>query len=587
MDEQLIQFEQLAASEFAAQRFAAAALYLEKLLALAPHHTAAMLNLGLCRQRMGDTAAAIKLFQQVCEMSANTVQARCYLGDALREAGQPQSAAEALLTALRIAPLEAEPHACYGVFLQQYGLVDEAISHLRQALAIAPGNADVWCNFGLALQTAGDISAALIAYRQALRLNATHLPAASNLLMCMQYDYFATAAHFRSAAKAWGNMTQQQALRLRKPSPHRRPGRLRVGYVSADFSQHPVGWFFLPVISGHDLSRIETFCYANQSAKDDLTLRIIAATEHWREVAALDDTSLWQLIVADEIDVLIDLSGHTAGHRLPVFAAQPAAVQFSWLGYFAGIGLSQMDAMIFGDQQLGQQGELFFSETVERLPRCHFCYSPPAYAPPPKLREQNAPLVFGSFSNIAKINEQVISLWADVLQAVPGSRLVLKWKSLGNEQSVQQLLNRFKAYGCTTEQLEFRGASSHADMLAEYGDIDIVLDPFPFSGALTTCEALWMGLPVVTLLWQRPVARQTLSILSCLHLEEFIAQTASDYIAICCRLAADPIKRRQLRTTLRDSMQTSALMNGRDLATHLETVYFRYAYTKGVLTASD
>jgi predicted O-linked N-acetylglucosamine transferase (SPINDLY family) len=401
--------------------------------------------------------------------------------------------------------------------------------------------------------------------------------------MCLQYEPGASAREMRAAAAVWGRSAAPPAAP--SAASGRRVGRLRVGYVSADFLMHPVGWFFLPVARHHDQNKIETFCYANQSRHDALTDQLEGMVGHWRDIRALDDAAACELIAADGIDVLVDLSGHTSGNRLGIFARRPAPLQFAWLGYFASTGLAAIDAAIFGADQVAPGSEAFFVEPVERLARSHFCYAPPAYAPAVRARPEDAAPVFGSFSNAAKLNDDVLRTWAGVLAAVPGSRLVLKWKTFGEPAIRASMHARLERAGCAPDRVELRGPTEHAAMLDEYGDIDIALDPYPFSGALTTCEALWMGVPVVTLEWQRPVARQTLALLRCIGLDDLVAATPAAYIDICRRLAADRARLRELRATLRERIAGSALMDGAGMAGALEEVYFRHARQRGLRAA--
>lgn len=576
---------QQAELQFAAGHYARAAELLLPLLRTLPTDAAVRVNLGLCRQRMGDLPAAEMLYREAIGMDAGFAQAWTSLGDLLRESGQPETAFEALQRAVVLAPGHASAHLGLGLLLQQYGRVGEAVAALRRALACDPGAADTWCNLGTALQDAGAIAEALAAYRKALALAPGHRAAASNLLMGMQYDGAKSARELRQAAADWGHRMAVEAPLCARVL--RKPGRLRIGYVSGDFAMHPVGWFFLPVAQAHDRTVIETFCYANQARRDAMTGRIEAAVDHWRDIRALDDAATCRLVERDGIDVLVDLSGHTAGGRLGVFARKPAPLQFSWLGYFASTGLASIDAVILGSEQAGPGGQAFFVEPIELLARSHFCYAPPAYAPPVRDRaaDHDHPLVFGSFGNTAKLNDDVIRTWSRVLAAVPGSRLLLKWKTLADASCLAELVARFAQAGCSIDRIELRGPSEHAAMLAEYGEIDIALDPYPFSGALTSYEALWMGVPVVTLGSMRPVGRQTLALLRCVGLDELVAQTPDEYVAIARRLAADRQRLCRLRSGLRAQVVASPLLDGAGLARALEGVYQRYAAKVGLVAA--
>ena len=270
-------------------------------------------------------------------------------------------------------------------------------------------------------------------------------------------------------------------------------------------------------------------------------------------------------------------SGHTAGNRLLLFTRRPAPVQASWLGYPGTTGLSSIDYLVMDAISAPPDAERWCVEALARLPYGRFSYMPPSYAPAvvePASR-RGGPLTFGSFNNVAKLGPEVVQLWAKVLAASPGSRLVLKWKSLGDAATRERVAGAFAAAGLAPERLELRGRSPHAQMLAEYGDIDIALDPFPFSGGLTSCEALWMGVPVVTLPGDRPASRQTLGFLHGLGLDDLAAGSKADYVRIAAALAADSGRRAELRETLRSRMAASPLADASLFTPTLEAAFRR------------
>ncbi|MBY0431662.1 MAG: hypothetical protein K2Q10_10725, partial [Rhodospirillales bacterium] len=429
-----------------------------------------------------------------------------------------------------------------GAVLAYQGRADEAVACFRRVLAFDPGNA----------------------------------LAHANLLMCLNYLPGLSGRAVREAHEDWA---RGQAEPLRAGwQPHgnnRDPGRrLRLGYVSADFGRHPVGFFLARVLPAHDREAVEVFCYSCRAAEeeDDLSRRLAGDAGHWRRVGDLDDDALAERVREDGIDILVDLAGHSAGHRLGLFARKPAPVQVSWLGYFATTGMSAFDATIMDADTVPPGAEAEFVEPVVRLPRLRFCYDPPepapAVAPPPCLERGH--ITFGSFNNLAKLSPAVIALWARVLHAVPASRLVLKWMSLADPLLCRILVESFSVHGIAPERIEPRGPSPHARMLAEYGDVDIALDPFPFGGGLTSCEALWMGVPVVTLPGERPASRQTLGFLRCLGLGELAADSAGDYVVKAAALAADPARLAVLRQDLRGRMAASSLCDGPGFARDLE-----------------
>jgi protein O-GlcNAc transferase len=402
-----------------------------------------------------------------------------------------------------------------------------------------------------------------------------------NALVSLEYDPDVADEERLAQATLWGGWATAKAGGLHPRPPLRSlEGRpLRVGYVSADFCQHTVGLFVKDVLLAHDPERVKIFAYSAGQVNDWVTAAIRVACT-FREVAALDDIALAAQIRRDEIDVLVDLSGHTGGSRLTVFAHRPAPVQVSWLGYFATTGLSVMDAVLLDDWHAPPGTQAQFVEEIVRLPGGRFCYTPVPFAPaevapPPCVA--NGYVTFGSFNNTAKLNPGVFTLWARILATVPDSRLVLKWRTFQDAALCQSVREAFAGQGIAPERIELRGASFHADVLKEYADIDIALDPFPFTGGLTSCEALWMGVPVVTWPQSRVVSRQTYAFVSVIGLPELAGQSANDYVRIAVELAADKARLQALRTELRQRMRTSSLCDVTAFATSLEDAFLELA----------
>lgn len=461
-----------------------------------------------------------------------------------------------------------------GHLYYQFGFFMEASACFERAQATAPKELSHQINLAAVLRDMGQHHQAGFIYDQLLQQLPDHAVVQRNALISLEYDPDVSDAVRLARAKAWG----QWAI-ARVGGIHSRPtfrpleGRaLRVGYVSADLCQHTVGLFLKDVLKAHDKKRVQLFAYSAGSVKDWLTSEIATGCT-MRDVSALDDEALVQSIRADAIDVLVDLSGHTSGSRLTAFAHRPAPVLVSWLGYFATTGLPVMDAVLLDEWHAPPGTESQFVEPIIRLPAGRFCYTPVPWAPdevsaPPCL--QRGFITFGCFNNTAKYNKGLLDLWAKVLIAVPGSRLVLKWRSFNDEDFCQHVSGEFAKRGVAPERIELRGPSFHADMLKEYADIDIALDPFPFTGGLTSCEALWMGVPVVTWPQSRVVSRQTHALLHQIGLSELSVNSADDYVCIAAKLAADPATLAQMRATLRDLMRASQLMDTTAFARQIE-----------------
>jgi predicted O-linked N-acetylglucosamine transferase (SPINDLY family) len=470
----------------------------------------------------------------------------------------------------------AETNNNLGNALASRGAHRDAEVCFERALSIKPEFAEAYANLGNAFREQGRIAAALASYERALALEPRSPSIRSGRLLALTYSPAWSSAEILAEAEAFAALVEPTEQVTAWPNDRDPERKLRIGYVSGDFRRHPVGYFLSAVLASHDKREVDVFCYANSAQKDDLTERLRGHADHWRAITGLTDDSVARRIIADEIDILVDLSGHTAQNRLGLFARKPAPVQLSWLGYWGTTGLASMDYLLSDAVTVSVGEERFYSEQVIRLPTGRFCYAPPDYAPqpsfePPMLR--SGFVTFGSFNNLAKLGPDVARLWAEVLKAVPESWLLLKWFSLSDEAVRQRVQGIFKEFGISSDRLILRGRSPHADMLAEYGDIDIALDPFPFSGGLTSCEALWMGVPVVTLPGDAAPSRQTQGFLHTLGLDGWVATSAPDYVAIAAGLAADGASLQNFRRDLRSRMAASPLCDGPTFTRGLEAAF--------------
>jgi predicted O-linked N-acetylglucosamine transferase (SPINDLY family) len=355
---------------------------------------------------------------------------------------------------------------------------------------------------------------------------------------------------------------------------HDRHGRLRLGFVSPDLAQHPVGCFLVRVLENLSREQHETTCYSDRTVKDALTHRLQAAATQWRDVFGMNDDRLAEQIRADGIDILFDLAGHTGHNRLLVFARKPAPIQVTWAGYVGTTGLKAMDYLLADHYEVPPGAERHYQEQVLRMPEGYVCYDPPIDAPPvatlPALDRGAATL--GCFNNPAKVTLQAIEVWAEILRQLPGARLVLKYKGWDNGSVARRFTEMFVAQGIDPGRLELLGASPHAELLAEYNRIDLALDPFPYSGGLTTCEALWMGVPVVTCPGETFAGRHSLSHLTNVGLTETIAGDLDEYVKLAVALAGDLPRLAMLRAGLRERMAASPLCDGKRFANNLVSI---------------
>ena len=473
-----------------------------------------------------------------------------------------------------------------GALLLNFGYLARARDCFERVQLLAPHDLRPPMNLANLARDSGDHATAQRLY-EALQLAQPNSPVIRrNALVSQEYNPGVTDAQRLANACAWGDWAIAQAggwqarppLRSRADSTVGALLPLRIGYVSADLCQHTVGLFVKGIFHAHKspsggvgANPVCVFAYSSGSLSDWVSDAIRAACT-WRDVSGLDDAALATLIRQDQIDVLIDLSGHTAGSRLTVFAHRPAPVQVAWLGYFATTGLSYIDAVLLDEWHAPAGTQAQFAERIVQLPGGRMCYQPvpwaPAVAPAPCL--QTGYITFGSFNNTGKLNAGVFDVWSQVLAAVPLSRLVLKWRSLADETLCDSIRAAFADRGIDPSRIELRPASFHADVLLQYADIDIALDPFPFTGGMTSCESLWMGVPVITWPQSRVVSRQTFALLNQIGLPELAAKDAEDYVRVAVELANNPQRLIHLRQTLRQRMQASPLCDVAGFTQNLE-----------------
>jgi protein O-GlcNAc transferase len=481
-----------------------------------------------------------------------------------------------LQRAVALNPLDALAHSNLGNGLMRLGRFAEAVQHHEQATRLAPEQIIVHTNLAHALKASGRPKDALIALKNALALDADRLDLHSQTLFLRQYELDSVSDPNLQDAVHFGRLAARQATARTEWPNARRPGkRLRVGLLSGDLREHPVGYFIesvLVALAADQGEQIEVFAYATTQASDALADRLRACCSVWREVANLSDGELAACICSDGVDVLIDLAGHTFNNRLPVLAWRPAPLQVSWLGYCATTGLAEVDAFIADPWVAPPRADDQFIEPVLRLPHTFLCFTPPQFdvsvAPLPAL--SGGGVRFGGFNDLAKMNDAVVAVWSRVLQAVPHSILVLQSAALQDADVRQAVLARYEQHGIPADQLELRPAQPRAEYLAGYGQIDISLDPFPYPGGTTTLESLWMGVPVLTLPGTTALSRQGLSVMTNLALTEWVATSEDDYVHRAVRHANDLVGLSALRGSLRPRLLASPLCDAPRFAQDFE-----------------
>jgi protein O-GlcNAc transferase len=457
------------------------------------------------------------------------------------------------------------------------GRLESALCFYDACLKSQPRSLDAQLGAAAVLVDLWKNDDAVAAYERALEMAPGAGPIFSALLFHHHYLSPVDPARMLALHRAYGAMLQntwpQAATGYpQQPAPER---RLRIGYVSPNLSRHSVGYFIEPVIRSHDRRRFEVFCYYNHALADDATRRMREAADGWRDIATRDDESVVRMVRDDAIDILIDLAGHSKGNRLDVFARRPAPVQITWLGYPDTTGLASMDYRLTDHvADPAPAAELRHTEKLLRMDGCFICYEPPADAPPVKPRQHNEPVIFSSFNSIAKVNAETISLWSEILAEIPGSRLALKSAPLRFPETVERVLEALERNGVDPARVDVRGwIGERRQHLEAYGDVDIALDTFPYNGTTTTCEALWMGVPVVTLAGDVHMARVGASILQCAGLDDLVAHDKAAYVRLAVALANDRERRQALRAGLRGQLAASPMLDHAGFTRGLEAHY--------------
>lgn len=575
----------------------------------APKDPGARNNLANVLSSLGRHPEAVAHYKVAAELSPNDAQVHNNLGSAFYRMGDFAAAEHSYLRAIGLRPGYAEALSNYGNVLIDKGDVQGAVEVNRKALAANANYPPAWNNLGNGLRRQGHYEEALDAYARAVRLRPLYADAVGNMAetlkeqgraaeavafhrKALQIDpadagihsnlLFAMNALTGVDRKALLEESKRWAERFAGPGPgfgaiaDPDPERvLKVGYVSADFRRHSVAYFIEPVVRAHDRRRVHVTCYADVAQPDTVTRRIRAVADSWRDVRGLSDARLADRVRADGIDLLVDLGGHTMGSRLRAFALRPAPLQATGIGYPGTTGMMQIDARITDWIADPAGAESAHTEKLVRIDGGFLAYLPPADAPGPAPvpSQANGHVTFGSFNNLAKVTADVVAVWARVLGGVPDSRLFLKAKALADSGTRARVLEQFAAHGIAADRIEFSGWVLEGSPLSAYAKVDVALDPFPYNGTTTTCEALWMGVPAVTLAGDTHAGRVGLDLLARVALGDLAAETVEGYVVAATGLAADGARRAALRTGLRAAMRDGGLLDGARVAAGIETAF--------------
>lgn len=557
-----------------AQMLAEAERHYHDALQLEPRHAKAHNNLGAILQRRGSRDEAARHYRAALEAEPALANAWFNLGT-LHIGDQQRSAAiEHFTHAISLDPGQARWHVALGAALLGACRPRDALASIEAALRLEPSMASAHEDLAACQLNMGEQDLAVAGFRRAIELDPALRKAHSGLLFALNCssawepedifrEHLAWARRFAAgmAAPAHGNA----------PDPER---RLKVAYVSPDFRDHAVAYFIEPVLTWHDRSRFEVTCYSDVENEDAVSLRLARLAGGWTRTTALDDRQFAERVCADRIDILVDLTGHSAGGpRMLLFARKPAPVQATWLGYLNTTGLEAMDYRITDRHACPAGMERWHTEQLVRMPHSQWCFAPARDAPQivaPPLRSEGA-VTFGSFHQLAKLTPRVIALWGRLLEKLPGSRLLMV--APGMEQAAERIAGSFRSRGVKPDRIEFRDRVSIDEYLSLHNRIDINLDAFPYTGGTSTCHSLWMGVPVVTLAGQSVISRGGASVLHAVGLPELITDSEEEYLETAIRLAADPERLARLRSDLRPRVAQSPLMAAEPFTRSLENAY--------------
>lgn len=593
--------------------YAPAQALIEKALRLHGKSAVMLNNLGMVLEAQGERRSAVGHYRKAVALKPDYALGHNNLGNALRELGQLKDADASLRRAIAIDPSYADAQNNLGVVLQmrgdvgraaqfyrkalelkpdfvqalsnlgaaleQQGYLGDAERHLRRALALSADDSEANFNLGNMLQAQGRPDEAVDCYRKVLAgrpIRST--PAAHhNLLFCSNYlpDISMTGlyAEYQVWQKRWADVVPQPAAEFKQSRSAER--RLRIGYLSPDYRQHPAAHFIYPLLAQHDRSKVEVYCYADVHRPDDMTQRFRGVADRWLAVQDFDDAALIHQIRADQVDILVDLAGHTEGNRLRALAQRVAPIQATWLGFGYTTGLSSMDYFMADEAYCPAGVEAFFSERILRLPRCMFTYEPQLNAPDiaelPMTR--NGYVTFGSLSRAIRLNHRVLDTWSAVLRAVPNSKLLLNTKAFLDPDTRRRFEGLFAERDITKERLELTFTTGMEATMRSYSEMDIALDPFPHNAGTTTFEALWMGVPVLSLRDRPPLGRFGATILGAVGLSEWLVDTPDEYVQRAVAWAARSDDLAVLRSTLRDRLQQSPVCDAAGFARAVEAAY--------------
>lgn len=533
-------------------------------------------NIGVANKDCHSQDAAISAFAKAIELKPDLAEAYFNLGDIYKTKGELDKAADLLEQGLQYSKKRPDVLKSIGRILLQQDKLAEAEKRFAEGLQLTPKDVGLLCGYGKAIGLQGNIEKEMDLNVRALTIAQNASGIHSNILYLS--NFLTNTAYDKDIEKSlvWWDQLGANLSGAFQFQNHLDFDRcLKIGYVSPDFREHSVSHFFLPLLKKHNRSKVKVFCYSETSHKDEITEQIKKLSDRWLNISQMTSAEAADHIHADQIDILIDLAGHTAEHDLSVFARSPAPIMVSWLGYPNTTGISKIDYRITDSIADPKDNSTNYAESLLRLPGCFLSFSPTEEFPLKRKRTYDCEsIVFGSFNNFLKINMDVIDVWSEILQQTKGSKLMLKGRGITQKAFSERIINAFKKNGIPEECIILKSwikeTIEHKEL---YNEIDIALDPFPYNGTTTTFEALWAGIPVIALNGDSHRARVSASILTHLDMKDNIGKTKEDYIKKAVSLAGNRQRLEEFHRTLRNILSESSLCDHRGFADKMENTY--------------
>lgn len=566
---------ELALTHHRAGRLAEAERAYRQILEHHPKHTDSLHLLGVVALQTGNLDPALELTRRAVALRPDAAIYRNTLGQVLDGLGRRDEARAAYETAVDLDPEYAEGRNNLGYALEREERLEEAEARYREAIRLDPAYAEPHSNLGNLLKERGELDEAIVSYRRAIERRPDLSLLHSNLLLTLHYHPDYSPADLAREHALWAErhvapIAPRRRAHGNDPDPDR---RLRIGYVSPDFREHAITRFMLPLLQAHDRRELEIFAYSDVPRPDEITQLVRERSDVWRDISAAGDAEVADVVRRDRVDVLVDLAAHSARNRLVAFAHKPAPVQVTYLAYCSTTGVDAIDYRLT-DRYLDPPGTdpSAYTERSLYLPDCYWCYSAPALPPPrlPRAERDAGPPTFGCLNNFAKVTARTLELWARLLERVPEARLLLHVRTDAHRERVHAALRQA---GVPETRVTFVGRQPFEAYLATYRSIDVALDPFPFAGGTTTCDALWMGVPVVSLSGRTAVSRAGSSLLANVGLEDLVAHSEQQYVELAAGLMRDAGRLAAMRRELRGRLESSPVMDVPRFARALEAKF--------------